>query len=458
MAFHMRPNDLPQRFRAAQSGAALVLVAVSLGVMMTVIALAFETSRYAAAKSRFNNAVDQALLAAAAAHATDPTGYARQYFNTNLNETAQNVQLTSFTVTTDAGNTIWTASAKGVLGTSIAGIIGVKSMALSHTATVEWDNTTTSEIVAMVDVSGTMCAHFQRNVDKNGSVAVDFVPDQSCQKLSMMQNALSQIATIGIGYSGNAKDLPAYKVGVVPFTYKISLPNPAAVATTAPFLLKGEQDAGYGSDYFTNLADAVADAGPLPPVLPLKSIRNADDKAALLKSIAAVTTGDNQEFNRPAWKRSSLGAEISGLLLDPRYHTLFGGEKPAAFGTANTNKIVIMMTDSANLGCCFTNWPSTNFRNHYMYSYHPDHLQLAGDAQSPGVCKQMKDAGIEIYTVLLDVNRDDMDARGAEIVDAFEHCASDSSHVFEIPYGDEKTLETAYQTIGKALIKLRLAK
>ena len=449
----IRPGCLLRRLHTAQQGSVLIMVALGLGAIMSVTGLVFEISNYASAKSRFTNAVDQALLAAAAAHSDNPTAYATEYLTTNMNETAKNVVIESFSVTVSNNSTIWSAKAKGFLKTSIAGIVGVSQFDLEHNATVQFDTSTVSEIVAMVDVSGTMCANFKRTQQEDGKIVIDFVPDETCQKLAMMKEGLSQIAKIGVGYSADAQGKAAYKVGIVPFTYKIKVPNPAAVPE---FMYQGEKDAGYGTDYFTNVSDAEMTGGPIPMVQPLKAIANEADKAELLESINKISSSTAAEFERTAWKRSALGAQIAGLMLDPRHHDIFGGEKPADFGAPNTKKILIMMTDSANLGCCYTNWPAGNFRNHFIYSYNPDHKLLVGGNGQSGVCKQMKEAGIEIFTVLLDVNRADMDEGGNEIVDSFAECASDPAHAFEVAYNDQAKLKEVYGAIGKALIKLRL--
>ena len=439
-----------------ESGASLVLIAVSMGLVMTTVGIAFEMSRYSSAKSRFNNGVDQALLAAAAANASDPTAYATQYLNTNLKGTAHDIKVTGFEVTTNAEKTSWVANAKGELHSTIGGAFGLRHMKLNHLARVEWDNTSTTEIVAMVDVSGTMCANFQRTRNASGGAdSIDFVPDRTCRKLSMMQEGLTNIANIGLGYSAaGAGGRPAYRIGILPFTYKMRLAHPEKVPS---FMLDAERAAGYGDDYYTNLADAELNAGPLPAVVPLTPIYGASDKASIVEKIKQITGNPEATFQRAAWKRSSLAAQMSAMMLDPNHTDMFGGDTPAAFNDNSTKKVVIMMTDSANLGCCFTNWPENNFRNHYIYSYNPDHQHLVGDANRPGICQQMKDAGIEIYTILLDVDRSDMDARGAEIVDSFSHCASSPAHAFEVPYNDTERLKQAYGSVGRAIAKLRLA-
>ena len=61
----IRPGCLLRRLHTAQQGSVLIMVALGLGAIMSVTGLVFEISNYASAKSRFTNAVDQALLAAA---------------------------------------------------------------------------------------------------------------------------------------------------------------------------------------------------------------------------------------------------------------------------------------------------------------------------------------------------------------------------------------------------------
>jgi len=443
---------ISQRFSGNEQGALAIFVALCLTVMLTASGVAFEMSKYTKAKARFNNALDQALLAAAAANPSDLTQYAKNYFMTNLSEQGLQANVSKFTINVNGDKSLWTAEAEGTMNTSFASFVGVDAMSLKHKASVAWDASTTTELVAMVDVSGTMCANFQRMQTEDGATVVDFVPDRGCTKINQMKEALKQITGIGIGYTGGGA-APSYKVGIVPFTYKVKLPNPDKVPA---FLVQGEKDAGYGDDYFKDLTDAEGGGPPLPLVTSLMSIGSATDKQNFLNKVAALSTPDNQEFARPFMKRSSMGAELSAMMLDPEYNAMFGGEKPAEFGAPNTKKIVIMMTDSANLGCCFTNWPETNFRNHYIYSYSPDHNALVGANGQAGICKAMKEKGIEIYTVLLDVNPADMDARGAEIVQSFKDCASDPDHAFEVPRNDEAKLKQAYTIIGKAIMKLRL--
>lgn len=457
------------RLRDDTRGAVFIFVGIGLVAALSATMLAVEVSHYTKVKSNFRNSVDQALLAAAARNSGTRNDTAMQ--ETGLEYLKANISsdfgftVTDFRVVSGA-NYEWVATGKGQLDTKIAKIFGLSTLDIEHVAKVGWDTSTTTELVAMVDMGGTMCARFDRTPDPSSGTMFGVVPDRNCQKLTMMQNALRQIVETGVGVSPSGT--PLFKLGLVPFTYKVKLPNPAAVPG---FLIDAEiaarnanpADPGMGDpNYFTDVSDAENIGGgrslPLPPVMPLRTIATEADKNAYLAAVDGLLSNNlaNNEFNRRAWKRSSLGAQIAGLMLDPRYNGMFGGEAPAAFGTAKQEKVVIMMTDAANIGCCFTNWPEGNFRNNYIYSHNPDHKHVVGDGGISGVCQQMKEAGIKIYTVLLDVEASDMNERGGEIVEAYERCATDPKYAYRVPLSDPDALKDAYTRIASSLVKLKL--
>jgi hypothetical protein len=240
----------------------------------------------------------------------------------------------------------------------------------------------------------------------------------------------------------------------VPFSTKVKVANPSAIPS---FVTQAEVDAGYGSDYYTNLADAEGSGPPLPAVVPLMDIRTPADIETYKQRVNALVSGTNNEINRPFMKRSSVGATFAALMLDPAYHRIFGGARPNRLD-GKTKKVVIMMTDSANLGCCFTNWPAGNFRGNYIYSYTPDHNALVGEDGKSGLCKAMKDNDYEVITVLFDVDPRDVNLRGGQIIEAFRECATNPAMAYEVKLNDRAKLEEVYTTIGKYLMNLRLVK
>lgn len=442
-----------RRFHRDQNGAIMLFIVFAITTIIGASAVAFEMSRYAKVKARFNNALDQAVLATAAANSSDPSTYGTRYFNTNISAEAPNVTIKSLQFSVSGNRETWQGTASGTMPTVFARFIGLSQLEMNHSATVGWDMNKKTEIVALMDVSGTMCAKFERVSESNGATAVDIVPDTSCTKLNQMKEAIKEIVNIGVGYNG-LPGSPAYKAGIIPFTYKLKVANPANIPA---FVLKGEQDGNYGNNYYQNVTDAEGAAPPIPNVTPLMAINNASDKQAFIAKADLLSTGTNKEIGRPFMKRSAMGALFAAMMLDPAYTNVFGGAAPAAFNSG-TRKIVILMTDSANLGCCYTNWPADNFRNHYVYSYAPDHEVLVGGNGQKGVCQAMKEQGIEVFTVLFDVDRRDMDVRGEQIVDSFQSCASSPEMAFEIPFNDTRKLKEAYTIIGKSVMNLQLTK
>ena len=155
-------------------------------------------------------------------------------------------------------------------------------------------------------------------------------------------------------------------------------------------------------------------------------------------------------------------------MLDPQYYSAFGGAKPSEMTDKKTDKVVVMMTDGANIGCCFAAHPEGNYDNQYLYLYEADNGHLMGldnmsvdvkkwakkyNIPDKSLCKQMKDAGITIYSVIYDVN--DNDPGGKAIKDAYKFCASDpQQYYFDVKNEDE--LKLAYKTIAQSLLRIRL--
>lgn len=453
-----------------ESGGVLIMVAISFGVLVSAIALSTELSNYANAKSRFIQAVDEATLAAAASNSDNPLAYGTEYLRANMNLQAANfygdvlrsgnMTVTNFTITPNADRSQWDAVADATLQTSFGSLLGVGNLTLHHKASVAWDKTSTSEIVGMVDISGFSCTRVQRTQQADNTMSIDFTADRSCTKLHMMNEALKNITSIGVNYASADGQVtnPVYKVGIVPFSYKVKLPNPQNLPSILTAGEDGFSQFGGGNRYFQYTADAEnGNIAPLPSVIPLTWVRNAADKSALLAKIDGLVSSDNKEFNRPFMVRPTLGAMVAALMLDPDYHNLYGGEMPAAFHTAKNDKIVIMLTDVGHLGCCFTNVEG-DFSKHYVYSYGQDHDDLLRSDGIGTVCTELRNQGVEVYAILFDVKAQDAGANGNQILDGYKACATDSSHYFEVQTGDTETLNRITSVVGRAIMKLKLIK
>ena len=64
------------------------------------------------------------------------------------------------------------------------------------------------------------------------------------------------------------------------------------------------------------------------------------------------------------------------------------------------------------------------------------------------MCQSMKNTGIEVYTIMFQLNDPDLE-------DLYRNCATSSSHFFNSPTNE--SLQTAFRQIGGRLTELRIA-
>lgn len=439
-----------------QEGSILAIAAAAILTIMAITGAAVDVSRYLTVKSKFRHSVDSALISAAAvSRSQDVNEVARRYFQANFPaEYMDSFVLSAISVTAHPETLEWEAEATGVMMTTFADFVGMDRVTLHHRARVQWDTSRRVEAVFAVDTSASMCMNVEHgNARANGDFILKFTPDNSCRKLNAMKDALKYVIDNGFAAAQGVGG-PTFSVGIVPFNHKVKLPNrsviPPSLAAIENSNAKGDRN------YYTRFNDAE----PLTQVTPLKDITSDADKQALKAAVDAL----DQRPEGEGWTRSNIAAQTAALMLDPDYHATFGGARPFAFG--DSDKVVVMMTDGTNMGCCFAVHPEGNYDNQYLYLYEIDNAHLTGLAKAPamqrwaaqyglpnkGICDQMKDAGITIYSVVYDV--DDRDPGGREVKEAFKYCASNPEFFFDVL--SDTDLKLAYQTISQSFLKLRL--
>jgi Flp pilus assembly protein TadG len=447
-----------RQLRCNESGSVVIMVAVGLLTLITVAGGAVDYSRYLRSKSNFNNAVDQALLAAATSSRMkeDINETAARYFAANYPTSGTEVTLKSIRVTNPEGGMKWRAEATAELKTSLIKIAGIDTLTLKHSAEVTWDISSRVDAVFLADTSASMCMNIVRAPNEQGVTRMQMNPDRSCKKLKALKESLLYVIDNGLAPIQGAGG-PVFNVGIVPFNHKVKLPNPAAIPSP---LARIEATHAKGDPSYYSKFD---DAEPLTKVLPLTAINGEKDRQTLRDSINAIT----QVPQGLGWTRSNIGTLTAALMLDPDYHASFGGVRPADFNPSATEKIVVMMTDGANIGCCYAAHPEGNFNNQYLYLYEVDNAHLVGLNKMPemrkwasdygipevGICDKLKQQGVKIFTVIYDV--DDRDPGGKAIKDAYSYCASSPQYFFDVSTADQ--LKIAYKSIAQSFLKLRLS-
>lgn len=450
-------------------GSILIVGGFSIMTLTTLAAGATEFANFVNRKNMIENAADSALLAAATvSRSQDLNSVVTKFFNANIpDEYKDSIELGTITVTTNPETLEWSATIDAKIKTKLAKFIGFDNFSMKHKVSVAWDISKRLETVFLVDSSASMCTNTVRSEKEDGAFVLKYEPDYTCKKLTAMKRAMSYVIDNGLS-SIQGLGGPAFYAGIIPFNHKVRLPNldsaPEALIGSEKKLTaeltgldKNKFSTG-DANYFTDFTDAE----PLSPVIPLKSLNSDADKQELKSLIDNI----NQSPVGRGWTRSNIAALTAALMLDPDNYAAFGGEKPNAFEPGKTDKIVIMMTDGANIGCCYAAHPEGNYDNQYLYLYEVDNAHMVGLENMPelaryqqkynipqkGLCSEMKEQGITIYSVVYDV--DDRDPGGRAIKNVYQKCASSEQHYFDV--GTEEELQLAYKTIAQSLLRLRI--
>lgn len=280
---------------------------------------------------------------------------------------------------------------------------------------------------------------------------VNFVPDPNCTKLELLKLAMKKF----VEHVFDNSAINVLKVGIVPYNHKIKFADPNSIP---PTIAAGEVAT---PDYYTDLSDA----SPLPDVVPLTT-----DENVLLDAIDGI----HLDLDAQGWTRTNLGMHAAATMLDPANTQYFGGETPKSFDDSSVEKIIVHMTDGANMGCCWVE-PGQGYNpDTYSYLYKTD---MDDQAQLCEVLKSSTADGggnITIFPVVFDVRDTDYPDQTSEnisgiereggkwIKQVFKACASNPQFYFDVPVTGtnnvltpESEIEKAYFAIASYLYKLR---
>jgi hypothetical protein len=171
------------------------------------------------------------------------------------------------------------------------------------------------------------------------------------------------------------------------------------------------------------------------PVQPLTS-----NKTTLLNAINNLQAGGGTAGH--------LGTAWAWYTLSPNWNTLWPSNAATAYGTANLQKIAILMTD----GDYNTQYSSggVGVDQNYVGSC-PDAANGCSGAQALSQCAAMKANGIVVYTVGFTIPSTDTTA-----INLLTQCASDPSKFYSAADGTQ--LQQAFRDIAIKLSSLYLSK
>jgi Flp pilus assembly protein TadG len=480
----------PRNFLRNSDGNMLVFAAVAVPVLMIATGVTVDLTRYMKTSSYIQSAVDQAAIAATAtdtalveakqdqmdrqinrytadgetgkaewiASLTPRERIARNFYWAALPEDVREVMnTTSLEVSEtfpEGGPLDVTVAATVKLKSSFASAIGMDYMTVRKSSTAR-RNVENVEAVITINSGATMCATKEWKANETGLVEGDVLmhlrEDPSCAAFQATKQGVRFFTQI-LEDNETVADL---KVGLIPYNTTVKIKDPEALGrpledSDYPRELVALEDTGY----YANTLDVEPLAAALPLTNDLEAI------AAHLSDEVMIPPAGNSGM---AWTRADLPAYFAGLMLDPASAAQYWGQSDiAGFSDKNTSKIVIMMTDGANLGCCFTN-VEENYNKQYVYHYQPYNEKLLE------TCTALKRKGVKIFTILYDVNIDS--PGGREINNTFARCASGNTHAEDDPYAmikcvgkgtcydvnDPESIEDVYRQIAQRYFKPYIA-
>lgn len=303
------------------------------------------------------------------------------------------------------------------------------------------------EIVYALGMQGTMCSKPVLTTTGGDDGNVAFERDLTCKKFTTATAAITE--SINRLSKMNGGILNRINFGVVPYNYKVKFPN---VNRIPPSLTQFETEV----DFFKDLSDAE----PLGEIIPMnKDFASAKSKITTIKETMKPTA--------TAWGRADIGMHVAALMLDPTQKAYFNNYAVRNWSPdgQTVQKVVVLIADAINIGCCYTNNPDGNYNNQYVYNYLPYNTHMLE------VCDALKSKGVKIATLLINTNSSDAIGDKAENLmarcagtsdkttkeqnpNALLKCGSDKQECFVINTADD--INEALDTITDQLMKTNL--
>lgn len=407
-----------RRFARDQGGAAIVLIAAALAVLVGAAGLAYDSGRGYMVNARLAQAVDAAALAGGRSLTAGGGGdYAAQvtkYFEANFPQGYMGATVSTPNVKLNANGDQVTVSASATIDTTLMrALVNDGTITVSAQATV---NRTVKglEVALVLDNSGSMGGDKMGNLKDSAKLLLDIMygPHNTVDDLTVAVVPFSGRSNL-VGHTGVHPIDP-------PDSSLICLdprPDPYDTDDASPLEMPFDHYSGFYAPPHNKYDNKVC---PAAPILQLEQ-----SKSTVTASINGMEAKGCTRFD--------IGALWGWRAISPRWQGFWGAAgMPLDYGDPLMEKAIIIMTDGANTPDCLDD-PLTRSQTETMFS---------------NICSDMKANGIVIYTITFQLSHS-----GTKTL--FRGCASGTARYFDSPNSDE--LEHAFTVIANDLSTLRLS-
>ncbi len=500
-----------KRFGKDEQGSVLALVGVAALLLIIATGTAVDMARAQTLQNKISSALDAAGLAAGAtANTSSVSAQVTRYFNANFPSNYLGTNGVTLTTTCGDinGNTVSCSgssistinlSATATQSTTFMKVVGMNSVNVAATSQIT-RATSGLELALVLDNTGSMANPVNSS-------------DSSASKIDAVKCALAGDASFGGGttceneglvttglldilYGAGNNSLTDLFVGVVPFSDMVNLnvnsaPGSGFVnnvtsgnknsmggcVSSRDYKTTSTTDAGFTmpsgdvaitldiSDdppstanssitYFKGLTSSSASYCPAAYVQPMTTL-----KSTVVSAIQRMTPNGNTEIQMGfAWGWRMLSPNWLGLwgatptFTYPNTNPAVTVELPLPYGTAQMQKVVVLMTDGMNT--VGSNQSDTAYELQNSTSYPNTVAKL--DNLTKAVCDAMKSQGIVIYTIGFG-SSSDVDTSLLQYCSSTPSiaCSGTGADCFLAP--TNAGLAAAFQQIGDVLASLRVS-
>ncbi len=424
------PITAASKFHSDEKGSVAILFGLTAVVVTMAVGMAFDIGRSMSSKTKVAQAADAAALAAAKGlrleglSEAEAITLAKKVFAENMRHGSGNwTKIDSVNVTIDRNTSQATVDVKSHVPTTFAGVAGIEKMSSPGTATALFESRDI-EVSIQLDLTGSMC--------------------NPCSKLDDLKEATKDLVDILIPSSPTAQKVRVafapFSAGVNVGSYIRDVNGNRASANNCVYERKTATNAlsdavPEGDDAFKIRSDLTGAVQPCPnaEIVPLT------DKREVLKTAV-------DGYRATSSTAGHLGTSWAWYLLSPKWKDIWPtASTPVEYGTAKTDKIVILMTDGAY-----------NTIGGVMYG---DNSAQAVQSRNMSVelCtamknlknEDMKDANIRVYTVGFKLD-------SPSAVATLKACAGrkGTSHVgFHFEATDGEELRAAFNNIATDIMR-----
>ena len=436
-ATHALCSDAGGRsFAGDQRGTTAMIFALTVAIVVSMVGGAVDYGRAVKVRDQMQNAVDAAVLAAARSWQIDGNlanaqARALQFYDRNK---PQELPSTVTAFSSDPVRNALVLEATANVPAPFLSLVRLEGFTVEARAeallAVGGNSEINLEISMMLDVTGSMSG--QKIIDMKAAAKdlIDIVvwDDQSEFTSKVALSPFAPRVNVG-SHVAAFTGLPATRVissrtrrliqcvteRVGAFEFNDDAP--AAGRYLRPYnAITNTGDSNYNGNWSTS--GTCSDPGE--QIMPLTT-----DRAALKARIDSFTAGGATG--------GMLGTSWAWYMLSPKWAAFWpAASRPVAYGTANTQKIAILMTDGE-----YNTWGAASLAVGTVSS------------KAATMCTQMKAAGITVYTIGFDLG-------GSTIaINTLRNCATDTSKFYNAEDGAQ--LRAAFRDIALQIATLRLS-